>query len=368
MKLLFSPQTVLAALILVALALTSAANADDAPTDPLIETEWYLRENNTVPTIEGTSITLSFDENGQMGGSSGCNFYEGSYTTDGNTLQFDSIRRTVAACLDNILQQETSYLAAMSQVTGYRRIGPDRLVLGLVDGGTLVFVAVPEIAGTSWLLIDDGFPAEDRLITADSGVTLTFDQDGGVSGNSGCNHYRTTYTLMVGSLTFDPVLSTRRPCLSEDANALETHLFTALEATTSYTITPDNLTLYHSENGQQLVFKRILNLAGTTWQLAAFGSGAVPTPVAEDQLIKVSFGAGGNVSVSEVCQPNTGENFVLELLGETAIQKLPSVLPPCLNGSQTLDMLPIASYTINNDGQLVIRYVDGYALVFEFIE
>jgi heat shock protein HslJ len=368
MKFLFSRLTILAALTLVALVLPSVANADDAPTDPLIETEWYLSANNTVPTMEGTSITLSFDENGQMGGSSGCNFYEGNYTIDGNTLQFGSIARSLMGCLADVLQQETRYFAALSQVTGYRRIGPDRLVLELSDGSALVFVAVPEIAGSSWLLIDDGFPPEDRLITADSGVTLTFDQDSGVSGNSGCNHYRTTYILMIGSLTFDPILSTSRACLNEDANALETHLFAALEATTSYTITPDNLTLYYGEDGQQLVFGRILNLVGTTWQLASFGLGAAPTPVADDKLIKVSFGAGEIVSVSGVCQSDTGESFVLESLGEIAVQELPSLLPFCLNGNPTLDILPITGYTINDDGQLVIRYADGQVLVFEFVE
>nr|MCU0465321.1 META domain-containing protein [Anaerolineae bacterium] len=204
MKLLLAPLTVLAALVMVALALPGAVNADDAPTNnPLAGTGWYLLENKGAPMIEGTSITLSFDKNGQVGGSGGCNSYGGSYTVDGNSLRFSDVFSTLMACVDNMLnQQEADYFAALSQVTGYRRIGPERLVLDLSDGSALVFVAIPALPGSAWVLIDDGLPSRERLITADSGVTLTFDKDGGADIDTGCNgSYYTTYRLEVGALT-----------------------------------------------------------------------------------------------------------------------------------------------------------------------
>lgn len=370
MKLLIAPLTVIGALLLVALALPGAVNADDTPTDnPLAGTNWSLELNHGAPMLRNTAITLSFDGNGQAGGSGGCNSYGGSYTIDGKRLQFSDVFSTLMACLsDEVMQQEVDYLAALSMVTGYRRIGPERLVLDLRDGGALVFVAIPTLPGSAWVLIDDGLLDGENLVTADSGVTLMFNKDGTVNGDSGCNLYRSTYTLIVGSLTFDPILSTRRACLNEDANALEAHLFAALEATTRYTLTPDQLSLDFGEDGQQLVFRRILNLEGTTWQLVAFGAEDDPTPMG-DKVITVSFDKDNRASASGWCQPSVGDAYPLEVVEPTAIHELPSVLLLCLGESPATMMVPVTlRYGINDDnGQLVMHYATQQVLVFEWI-
>jgi putative lipoprotein len=370
MKLLLAPLTVLAALVMVALALPGAVNADDAPTNnPLAGTGWYLLENKGAPMIEGTSITLSFDKNGQVGGSGGCNSYGGSYTVDGNSLRFSDVFSTLMACVDNMLnQQEADYFAALSQVTGYRRIGPERLVLDLSDGSALVFVAIPALPGSAWVLIDDGLPSRERLITADSGVTLTFDKDGGADIDTGCNgSYYTTYRLEVGALTFFPIISARARCENEQTAAIEDHLFAALEATTHYTILSDQLTLYFGEDEQALVFRRILNLEGTTWQLVAFGAEDDPT-LMTDKVITVAFTERNRASAAGPCQRSVGDSYLLEALDPTKIHELPGVLLPCLGEPGAAALLTASRYGINDDnGQLVMHYGDDQVLVFEWI-
>lgn len=370
MKLLIAPLTVIGALLLVALALPGAVSADEMPTaNPLAGTHWSLELNHGAPVMQDTAITLSFDADGQAGGSGGCNSYGGGYTVDGNWLQFSDITSTLMACLsDEVMQQEADYFATLSQVTGYRRIGPDRLVLDLSDSGALVFVAIPTLPGSAWVLIDDGLPGRERLITADSGVTLTFDKDGGVDIDTGCNgSYYTTYQLEVGALTFFPVVSARPRCENEEIRAIENHLFAALEATTHYTILPDQLTLYFGEDEQALVFRRILNLEGTTWQLVAFGAEDEPTSVT-DKEITVSFLERNRASASGPCQRSVGDSYLLEALDPAQIHELPGVLLPCLGEPGAAALLTASRYGIDDDnGQLVMHYGDDQVLVFEWI-
>ncbi len=107
---------------------------------PLTGTAWNLVTYNTgsalSSTIAGTEITATFSQDGKISGSSGCNSYSGTYTTEGDSMRISDVAGTMMACSDpkGIMEQESAYLAALGRVAAYEIDGTD-LVLS-DDQGT----------------------------------------------------------------------------------------------------------------------------------------------------------------------------------------------------------------------------------------
>ena len=76
----------------------------------------------------GSEITATFDEEGALTGSAGCNTYNAAYTTDGSSIEIDAPSSTKMACSEpeGVMDQEAAYLAALPTAVGFR-----------VNGGTL---------------------------------------------------------------------------------------------------------------------------------------------------------------------------------------------------------------------------------------
>jgi heat shock protein HslJ len=73
------------------------------------------------PVLERTSITLQFLQ-GELAGFSGCNTYEGAYTAVDNldgtyAVTVSDLVSTKLICSEEIMEQETEYMAALTVVT-----------------------------------------------------------------------------------------------------------------------------------------------------------------------------------------------------------------------------------------------------------
>jgi heat shock protein HslJ len=143
-------------LVLAMLALVSLIEGCDArgekagqlhtPLDP-VRTEWTLTSLGGRSLIEGTHISLSFEE-GYLGGSMTCNGYGGGpdggrYTAsdDGSLTLPRPLAATVQLCSspDGIMEQEEAYIEALQSAAAYRVSG-DRLEIDdAATATTLVF-------------------------------------------------------------------------------------------------------------------------------------------------------------------------------------------------------------------------------------
>ena len=66
-----------------------------------------------VSPLMGTTLTMTFDK-GQVHGSSGCNTYRATYTSEGNRLSIGPAVTTRKACpSEGVMQQEREFLAAL---------------------------------------------------------------------------------------------------------------------------------------------------------------------------------------------------------------------------------------------------------------
>jgi heat shock protein HslJ len=71
-------------------------------------------------------------------GNSGCNQYFGSYTTDGDTLNFGQLGSTMMGCEEPVMQQETSFLQSLGTAAFFTVAG-DTLTITTAADATLVF-------------------------------------------------------------------------------------------------------------------------------------------------------------------------------------------------------------------------------------
>jgi heat shock protein HslJ len=126
--------------ILIPLAVTAlllaasgcSRGGDQSP--PLAGTEWKLVELNGRAPLQGTEISLNFEEE-RGGGNSGCNSYGGAYTSGAEgKLEFGEIEQTVMFCMEpeGVMDQETEYARLLLQAASYRMADGQ---LEILDGG-----------------------------------------------------------------------------------------------------------------------------------------------------------------------------------------------------------------------------------------
>lgn len=117
----------------------------------LTSTEWQLRSYNNqrgglVSTRNTGSITASFDADGKVNGSAGCNRYFASYQLEGEKLTLSAVGTTRKICPspEGVMKDEQGFLRSLSTTSAYRI--HDRELRLLDDQGvaTAVFVASPQ--------------------------------------------------------------------------------------------------------------------------------------------------------------------------------------------------------------------------------
>ncbi len=108
--------------------------------------------------------------------------------------------------------------------------------------------------GTSWQLVTFVVDGEEVVPAAEAPVTLARD-DGGVHGSTGCNRYRGDLAAAAGAeVLFPPLAMTRRMCVDQDIQRVESMYVAALAAVVGAESTEDLLIL--SSASATLIYAR----------------------------------------------------------------------------------------------------------------
>jgi len=201
-----------------------------------------------IPT--GIDVTLLLD-NGQATGTDGCNNYFGGYTLSGASLTFGPMASTQMACPEPRMKIESAWLTALGIVTGWR---VDAGTLHLLDAAgndlaTLSPVPAATIVG-AWTLSE--IAVGDAIATIASDASLTFAEDGSLTGSTGCNNLMSDYVVDGATLKVGPVATTKMACKDPDTTQTETALLSALEEAAGWSITPDGWLELTDTNGALL--------------------------------------------------------------------------------------------------------------------
>ncbi|MBN2471326.1 MAG: META domain-containing protein [Anaerolineae bacterium] len=213
----------------------------------LANTQWNLVTLGGADAAGDTWPTLMFSADGQASGNTGCNIFRTTYTSEGDALSFDErIITTRRACASAVVSaQEQAYLAALASAATYAFVD-DQLTILYGDGEALAFVRQFSLAGTTWQLD----MLDDAAVIAGSAITLTFDDEGRVSGSGGCNTYSGSYVVDGEALMLSQIASTLRACQDAGVGEQEQAYFAALDGATGYVLTGDTLTITYGEGGQ----------------------------------------------------------------------------------------------------------------------
>ena len=104
--------------------------------------EWKLVSYGDVaaptPALPGVDTSISFEE-GQFGGTVGCNSFGGDYTLNGDQMSIGSVISTMMFC-DQTSAQESAVLAILSDKTMTVTYSGNLLTMSSVDGKSVVIL------------------------------------------------------------------------------------------------------------------------------------------------------------------------------------------------------------------------------------
>ena len=225
---------------------------------PLAGTSWLLSSLNSASPLPKTTITLEFVDETAAGGTSGCNNYSTTYELDGIRISFGQTAGTRKACLEPVMAQEQSYLAALSDAAFYEVTEQG---LSLFDSKTTQLAhfepASSDLAGSDWDVIsyNNGKGGVVSVISGTS-ISASFGEDGQVSGSAGCNDYFGPYTTEGSAISIGPLAATRKLCVDEDVMTQEGAYLSALETAATYKITGDRMEMRREDGALVANFSR----------------------------------------------------------------------------------------------------------------
>ena len=199
---------------------TQLTVAERAPLSDLNDTTWYLWYLNNQPIVGGTSISARFTLNpdgstGSMNGSAGCNNYVADF---GDDLGIKTFLNGREVCLkpSGVMEQEQSYLQVLARTYGYW-LSADQLILNSGQGIlTYRQMRPPEsydqthlLVGVNWFLVSYNnifsVPGTQEPFTL-------FNEDGTLSGFTGCNNFQGTYQTNINQITISGLTTTTAAC------------------------------------------------------------------------------------------------------------------------------------------------------------
>jgi heat shock protein HslJ len=219
---------------------------------------WVLGSLPGRSLVPDATVTARF-EDGRVAGSDGCNRYAMPFTTDGTTIRMGPPGlSTQMACPEPTMAQAKAYIAALTNARSFRR---DDRTLALLDADGVVLAELraqsQSLAGTSWdvMNLNNGRQAVVGIV---SGATLTmaFDNDGGVSGSTGCNRFTATYRAEGDTLRLSSVATTRMACPDPALAEQEQAFLRALESVATLSFEGNRLDLRTADDALALVLVR----------------------------------------------------------------------------------------------------------------
>jgi heat shock protein HslJ len=334
---------------------------------PALEgTVWTLVEVDSggtlTPVPEGVEATLILDD-GQGGGSGGCNRFGGAYALDGDSLTFAGVTTTEMACEEPRMTVEGAYYDALSRVTSWA-IEDGRLTLSDTDGRALLRYEVAPgapLVGVVWSLtgyIDDSGTLHPPA-PGGTPATIAFDAAGQASGSTGCNSFSGPYTVDGNAIQIGPLSTTLMMC-AEPHGSQEVAVLGALDRVRQFWVSADALELQDETGTTLLAYASAAPIEEVAWVLTILPGGA---PVADGTFTTLLL-ADGQLSGNAPCNTYSGA-YTLEgtTINVSSIVRTKMACPALEQEDAYLTALAdVASYTIDGD-TLVLAGADGTALL-----
>jgi heat shock protein HslJ len=275
--------------------------------------EYYVTEEGPVYVPDGVEVDLESINPNLISGSAGCNGYSSAYFLDEGNISIEDTLVTSMACLDERrMETEHSFLERLNNVSR-TYILDGKLVFADPDyNEMLVFVDSgrdPEnfhpgqmanqddVAGHTWYLCPNIDENSLRGFSGNISVTLTFNQDGVLSGYSGCKKYSADYSLEKGRLTIGEIETEGDICPAGEGLETEYMYLDKLKLINGAYVDRNNLYLLNGLGVESLTFEK-RSPESTEWSLISYydeEDGILSVPADTEITLKLEDGqAGGN--------------------------------------------------------------------------
>ncbi|MDG6249693.1 META domain-containing protein [Methanocalculus sp.] len=346
-------------------------------------TEWELAAIaiTSVNLVEGTTITLTFDEE-SLGGTAGCNLYFGSYTLDEYRIAVEGIGSTEMYCGEaGVMEQELLYLTLLGEAASVR-IDGDTLTLSDADGvPSLIFAKVPEkvpiaaaLPGTAWELgtigSKDGTASS---VLSGTTISLVFDEET-LGGSAGCNRYFGSFEATGDGIAIGAIGSTKMYCGEAGVMEQEQQYLATLGEVSSYEIGSETLTFFDEEGNARLVFHpkpNEITLGNGKWMLESITEDGLQTTVLPDRAVTAIFdngsvgGTGGCNSYSAAYEVSEDGRLRIEPPIQTLVYCMPEAVMD--QESRYFSLLTeMTKYEIEED-RLLLSSSDG-GIILSFVQ
>lgn len=230
----------------------------------LAGTSWLVETMGGTAIVAGSGPQITFTSDGQINGTTGCNRFFGGYSQSRGDVSFSGIGMTKMACMeDGIMGQEIAFTNILSGETKAKLDGLGNLVITGEDGISFTARPLPaedEVVENDPATLGGGASTVEDLnrggIIDNTVLTLNFTGDGRITGSTGCNNLSGSYTATSTTITFAPLVTTRRACLAPALNAQETRFTTALQGEMTWRLTADGALELTSEGGHRVLLRR----------------------------------------------------------------------------------------------------------------
>lgn len=112
------------------------------------------------------------------------------------------------------------------------------------------------ISDTNWALVSYGEADAPTLAVPDAEAIISFDAEGGLSGNVGCNQFSGTYEVSGDKLVIGPLISTRMACADDILMQQETTVMMLLNDSHTFEVDGDMLTISSADGSTLTVWKK----------------------------------------------------------------------------------------------------------------
>lgn len=119
----------------------SACRSGEAPLVGSWKLTAYGPESSTTPAVEDSKAGLTFNEDGTVNGSSGCNGVGGEYTVERDQVEFGQFVSTLMFCEETIMAQESAMMQVLNGTAAYEVDGE---TLTLTKDGTVLVLTAGE--------------------------------------------------------------------------------------------------------------------------------------------------------------------------------------------------------------------------------
>ncbi|WP_241385857.1 META domain-containing protein [Rhodococcus sp. CH91] len=235
---------------LVVSACSAGGEASDSAAPGDLRGRTFVSTDVTgTPIPGGGPLVVEFPEDGRIAATAGCNRFSGAADLADGTVKTENLASTMMACSPD---RDGSDAWLSSLFGAGPRWSLDGTTLTLTTDDTTVAledekVVDPDrpVTGTEWVVTS--LRTADAVVSSvaldDAAPTLRIDEDGTVTGSTGCNEFGGSAEVGDGMILFEPLTMTRAACRDPEVTGIETHILEVLAGEATYRVDGSSLSL-----------------------------------------------------------------------------------------------------------------------------